>query len=81
MSTGPIIGLALGVAVIVSTMLPASSSYALTYPNRAQNCASTGQLPTEGVGNCKDNKERRGTHDRAASAGHSLSGGRGGHRR
>lgn len=46
----PVTCFALAAAVAVN-MLPASSSYAQTYFNKAQNSGSTGQLPTEGVGN------------------------------
>jgi hypothetical protein len=54
----PVICFALATAV-AGSMLPVSSSYAnyvQTYPTQSQNCVSTGELPTDGVGNCKENK-------------------------
>ena len=52
----PVICFALATAV-AGSMLPASSSYALTYPTQAQNCVSTGSTySSEGVGNCRENK-------------------------
>ena len=80
----PVIYLAL--AAVAGSMLLASSSYALTYPNKAQNCALTGLLPTEGVGNCAKRDHHRaddpsGSHTRSASAQHARSIGRAGSRR
>jgi hypothetical protein len=74
----PVICFAVATAV-AGSMLPVSSSYALTYPDQAQNCASTGSS-TEGVGNClKDrNGVRVGDQTRSASVEHSLSAGHGG---
>ena len=43
-------------AAAAGSMLLASSTYALTYPNKAQNCGSTGLLSAEGVGNCDHHK-------------------------
>ena len=44
-------------AAVAGSMLPVSSSYALTYPTQAQNCASTVfQKSSEGVGNCSKHK-------------------------
>jgi len=61
-------------AAVAGSMLPVSSSYVLTYPSQAQNCASTGSTySSEGVGNCKSSKEHGGNLDRSASAGHSVS--------
>jgi hypothetical protein len=40
MRTGQVIGF-VWATTILGSMLPGSSSYALTYPNKAQNCAST----------------------------------------
>jgi hypothetical protein len=51
----PVICFALAAAVAGST-LPVSSGYAAMYPTGSQNCAYTGELPTNGVGNCKENK-------------------------
>ena len=52
----PVICFALATAV-AGSMLPVSSSYALTYPTQSQNCASTGfPKSSEGVGNCRENK-------------------------
>ena len=65
----PVVCLALATAV-VGLMLPAASSHAENYPTPAQNCVSTG-VSTEGVGNCKNNKEDHNpgfSSDRSASA-------------
>ncbi len=63
----PVICFALATAV-AGSMLPVSSSYAATYLTKSQNCAFTGELPTNGVGNCKDNKNNSGSrHDRPAA--------------
>jgi len=80
----PVIYLVLAVAA--GSMLLASSSYALTYPNNAQNCALTGRLTTEGVGNCAKRDHQKpedpsSNHTRSASAQHALSTGRAGLKR
>jgi hypothetical protein len=74
----PVICFALAAAA--GSMLLASSTYALTYPIEPQNCASTGLLPEEGVGNCDHHKtdDPSGRHTRSASAQHDLSARRGG---
>jgi hypothetical protein len=62
------------------SMSLAPSTYALTYPNNAQDCGSTGLLSTDGVGNCDHHKadDPSGLHTRSASAQHALSTRRGG---
>ena len=45
-------------AVIGGSMMPMPPVHAEDfYFTQAQNCGSTAPLPTEGVGNCKVNKE------------------------
>ena len=56
MRTTPVICFAMA-AAIAGSMMPMPSSHAEDYPTQAQNCGSTAPLPTEGVGNCKVNKE------------------------
>ena len=78
----PAICFALATAV-AGSMLPVSSSYALTYPTQAQNCVSTGSTySSEGVGNCASRKEHGSNNGsnlgRSASTGHSASAARGG---
>jgi hypothetical protein len=74
----PVICFALAAAA--GSMLLAPFTYALTYHNKAQNCASTGLLPADGVGNCDHHKadDPSGHHTRSASAQHALSTRRGG---
>jgi hypothetical protein len=66
-------------AAAATSMLPVSSSYALTYPDKAQNCSSTGSS-TEGVSNCLRDRNGIlvGDHIHSASSDHSLSTGHGG---
>ena len=71
MKIAPVICFAVAAAV-AGSMLPATSSYALTYPTKAQNCAFTGSS-TEGVGNCRPNKEDSARQERPASVEHSVS--------
>jgi hypothetical protein len=66
--------------VVTTSMLSVSSSHALTYPTKSQNCASTGQLFAEGVGDCDHPKsaesnagESGGSYGRSAWGEHARS--------
>jgi hypothetical protein len=54
----PVASLALA-AALATSVLAVAPSYALQYPNQAQNCAS-GSTSSEGVGECKNNRGVRG---------------------
>jgi hypothetical protein len=85
----PVVSLALA-AALATSVLPVAPSYAMQYPNQAQNCGSGGPS-TEGVGDCKNNRGLRGfagaaaRHDpagvRSASSGHISSSGHTGGRK
>jgi hypothetical protein len=67
----PVISFALATAV-AGSMLPVASSYAQTYSNPAQNCASTGPS-REGVGNCLKNRNGISVRDHSGAASHDQS--------
>jgi hypothetical protein len=75
----PVVCFALATAA-ASSMLPVASSYAQTYSNPVQNCASTGPS-TEGVGNCLKNRIGISVGDHNGAASHNQSRAAGSHGR
>jgi hypothetical protein len=64
----PVASLALA-AALATSVLSVAPSYALQYPNQAQNCGASG-TSTEGVGECKNNRGVRGFANTMARQNH-----------
>jgi hypothetical protein len=64
----PVASLALA-AALATSVLSVAPSYALQYPNQAQNCSASGP-DSEGVGECKNNRGVRGFANTMARQDH-----------
>lgn len=68
MKTLPVASFALA-AALATSVLAVAPSYALEYPNQAQNCAAASPS-SEGVGECKNNRGVRGFANTEARQNH-----------